>query len=70
MIKLTDNAIERLHKIADKNGKRYVRLSIKGGGCAGFEYKWDFDNEQQRGDMLLKDIFYPEIYLKLYMLLE
>ena len=43
MIKLTENAIHRLHWIAEKNGKRYVRLSIKGGGCAGFEYKWDFD---------------------------
>ena len=40
MIKLTDNAIERLHKIADKNNKRYVRLSIKGGGCAEYEYEW------------------------------
>ena len=57
MIKLTDNAIERLHKIAEKNGKRYVRLSIKGGGCAGYEYEWHFDNEQQSGDMLLK-IYY------------
>ena len=68
MIKLTDNAIERLHKIADKNGKRYVRLSIKGGGCAGFEYKWDFDNEQQRGDMLLKDILLVHRDFELYLL--
>ena len=68
MIKLTDNAIERLHKIADKNGKRYVRLSIKGGGCAGFEYKWDFDNEQQRGDMLLNDILLVNRDYELYLL--
>ena len=68
MIKLTDNAIERLHKIADKNGKRYVRLSIKGGGCAGYEYEWDFDNEQQRGDMLLKDILLVHRDFELYLL--
>ena len=52
MIKLTDNAIERLHKIADKNGKRYVRLSIKGGGCAGFEYQW---GTYKSADELLDD---------------
>ena len=68
MIKLTDNAIERLHKIAEKNGKRYVRLSIKGGGCAGYEYEWHFDNEQQRGDMLLKDILLVLRDFELYLL--
>ena len=52
MIKLTDNAIERLHKIADKNGKRYVRLSIKGGGCAGYEYIFAEDNIKDGDEVL------------------
>ena len=41
MLELTDNAINRLTYIANKAGTRYVRLDIKGGGCAGFEYKWE-----------------------------
>ena len=68
MLELTENAIKRLSYIANKAGTRYVRLDIKGGGCAGFEYKWDFDNEQQRGDMLLKDILLVHRDFELYLL--
>ena len=38
MIKLSDNALLRLRELRKKNDKRFVRLDIKGGGCAGFEY--------------------------------
>ena len=41
MLKLTDNAIHRLHWIAERNNSKYCRLSVKGGGCAGFEYIFD-----------------------------
>ena len=68
MIKLTDNAIERLHKIADKNGKRYVRLSIKGGGCAGFEYKWETTDTREDTDCLLGDILIVSLELEMYLL--
>ena len=27
--------------ILEKQQKQYVRLSVKGGGCAGFSYQWD-----------------------------
>ena len=37
MIKLTDTAIDRLSYLAEKNESKYVRLSVKGGGCAGYE---------------------------------
>ena len=42
MLELTENAIKRLSYIANKAGTRYVRLDIKGGGCAGFKYQWGF----------------------------
>ena len=42
MLKLTDNAIERLSQIAKDHGKKYCRLAVKGGGCAGFKYEWGF----------------------------
>ena len=75
MLKLTETAIHRLHWIAERNNSKYCRLSVKGGGCAGFEYEWTTSNEQQRGDVLLNDIllvnrdyelytFYP-IYLSM-----
>ena len=53
MIEVTDIAIS---KLIERNVAN-VRLGITGGGCAGYEYEWNFDNDQQSGDMLLKDIF-------------
>ena len=40
MIKLTDSAKEHLKTLLKENNKKYVRLQVKGGGCAGFEYQW------------------------------
>ena len=56
MLKLTDNAIERLSQIAKDHGKKYCRLAVKGGGCAGFEYEWTTTDNEERGDVLFNDI--------------
>ena len=50
MIKLSDNALLRLRELKQKHNKKYVRLDVKGGGCAGFNYEWSFANEEQRTD--------------------
>ena len=42
MIKLTDNAKKHLTNLKAKHNVDYVRLEVKGGGCAGFEYDWSF----------------------------
>ena len=36
MIELTDRAKEYLKKV----GKPNVSLTVKGGGCSGFQYEW------------------------------
>ena len=36
MIKLSDNALLRLRELRNKHNKKFVRLDVKGGGCAGF----------------------------------
>ena len=43
LINLTDSAKNHLKKLAQDNNKKYVRLEVKGGGCAGFRYDWSFD---------------------------
>ena len=68
MLKLTDNAIERLRKIATDHGKEYCRLAVKGGGCAGFEYEWSNANEREDGDVLLEDILLINKDFELYLL--
>ena len=56
MIKIQDNALLRLRELREKHNKKYVRLDVKGGGCAGFNYHWSFDNEERRNDALVDGI--------------
>ena len=56
MIKLTDNALLRLRELRKKNDKNFVRLDVKGGGCAGFEYQWSYANEEQRNDAIIDEV--------------
>ena len=45
MIDITDKAKGYLTKTAISKDKPYVRFSVKGGGCAGFKYEWNFADE-------------------------
>ena len=49
-LELTDSAREYLLKV----GKPNVSLSVKGGGCSGFQYEWDVtDKEPTVGNLWL-----------------
>ena len=50
LVNLTDSAKNHLKKLTQDNNKKYVRLEVKGGGCAGFRYDWSFDNYIQDSD--------------------
>jgi len=39
VIRLTDNAKEYLSSIANDD---HITLGVKGGGCSGFQYIWDY----------------------------
>ena len=68
MIKLSDNALLRLRELRNKNNKRYVRLDIKGGGCAGFEYQWSYSDEEQRNDAVIDDVLVVSRDYELYLM--
>tara|TARA_S200000501_G_C20331554_1_gene529057 strand:+ start:129 stop:449 length:321 start_codon:yes stop_codon:yes gene_type:complete len=70
MIELTENAITHLKTLTEKNKKNYVRLSVKGGGCAGFEYDWTFEDEEgyKRDDVLIEDLLLIDRMFEFYML--
>ena len=45
MIQITDTAKAYLEKIiADDPNSKYVVLSVKGGGCSGFQYDWSLSH--------------------------
>ncbi len=48
MISITESAKKQLKDLCESHQKWAVKLSVKGGGCAGFTYDWSFlDNETQ-----------------------
>jgi len=48
---LTDNAIKRLKILmASEKEHAYFRVSVLGGGCSGFQYKFEFDQHKNADD--------------------
>ena len=46
-IEFTNNALEQIKKIVSENKKcNYFRISVKGGGCSGFKYNFELDNNK------------------------
>ena len=68
MIDITPEALEHLQKQATENNKRFVRLSVKGGGCAGFEYQWSYADEEQRNDAVIDDVLLVSRDYELYLM--
>jgi iron-sulfur cluster assembly accessory protein len=48
---LTSAAAKRVASIAQRQAKPAIlRLSVEGGGCSGFQYKFDLASEPEAGD--------------------
>ena len=51
MLTLTESAAKRVAWIAEKQSKPAVlRLSVEGGGCSGFQYKFDLAEQPDSDD--------------------
>jgi iron-sulfur cluster assembly accessory protein len=53
-VALSDNAVRRVAKIlaAEAPGTA-LRVSVEGGGCSGFQYKYDLVTEREPDDLAL-----------------
>ena len=49
-VTLTESAIKHMEGLIEKTGKPVVRLSMKGGGCAGFSYDWQMSDSKEFDD--------------------
>lgn len=53
---LTPNAAKRVAAIADKQGKAAVlRLSVEGGGCSGFQYRFGLAEAIEDDDTVVEE---------------
>jgi iron-sulfur cluster assembly protein len=52
VITVTESAVRMVRRIMEKEGHagRWLRLGVKGGGCAGFSYHMQFDDAPRDGD--------------------
>lgn len=52
-ISLTESAAERIDFLRQKRGQPdlMLRITVDGGGCAGFQYLFDFDTNQKPEDI-------------------
>ena len=49
-IDFTKEALDEINKIT-KTGKKYFRITVKGGGCSGFKYNFGFDENLNADDI-------------------
>ena len=51
-LKISDSAAQRIAILKEKEGNPslMLRISVLGGGCSGFQYKFDFDDKVNEDD--------------------
>ena len=56
MIDITEAAAKAILKLREKEGKPNlsIRLGVSGGGCSGFSYKMDMDEEPKESDLVFE----------------
>ena len=56
-LQLTPKAVKMVRLTREEEGiddSFGLRVAVRGGGCSGFEYALDFENEQRETDMVLE----------------
>ena len=54
-IEVTKSAQEHINKILLNEKSQFFRITVLGGGCAGFQYKFDFENLKNDDDILIEE---------------
>ena len=67
MLTLTDSAKDYLTKTTESERKRFAHLSVLGGGCSGFQYKWDMIDDKDDG-ILIDDILVVDKIAEMFVL--
>nr|CAD7453918.1 unnamed protein product [Timema tahoe] len=50
---ISDSCVQRLKEIANTDGS-LLRVTVEGGGCSGFQYKFDLDSKIKDDDVVME----------------
>ena len=53
-IELTESAQNHINKILTSENSQFFRITVLGGGCAGFQYKFDFSVKPDVDDLIFE----------------
>jgi iron-sulfur cluster assembly protein len=54
-VSMSASAAAQINAIMEKQGQsRYLRVAVEGGGCSGFQYKFDFADAPNDDDIVLE----------------
>ncbi|NBV05776.1 MAG: iron-sulfur cluster assembly accessory protein [Proteobacteria bacterium] len=56
-VTITKSALQRIIEIRQKeqNRDKFLRISISGGGCSGFQYIFELDEKSSEGDVKIAE---------------
>ncbi len=56
-INFTSLALKQIEKITKEGkNKKYFRITVQGGGCSGFKYKFSFDDKKDKNDLVFENV--------------
>ena len=56
MITLTEAATKEIEQGLAENNEPYLRISVQGGGCSGFQYIFDFEQKKEEDDFVIGQV--------------
>jgi iron-sulfur cluster assembly accessory protein len=51
---VTDRAAARIAEIATAEGRAALRVAVLAGGCSGFQYRFELDDQAQPDDLVIE----------------
>src|SRR5271154_5640826 len=53
-ISLSDKCVEKLKELLSEPKSRFLRIAVEGGGCSGFQYKFNLDDKMMEDDRIFE----------------
>ena len=53
-IEITENAQIHIADLLKNDDSKFFRITVQGGGCAGFQYKFEFSEQVNNDDMVFE----------------